>query len=180
MTKAKAASKAKDPKTKTSKKENQTEIDVLDKKGKWVRIKNPETGEMENVVVLRFVKSPKRPRYVLTEEGMAYIEQLASKGAVQEEIASMMDTDLKTLDNEWNSEYFRTAYKKGLDRCNMRLRQAQVNAAMSGNSTLLVWLGKVRLGQTEKQQDDTNEALRMFAEAIMKGKSDEKPDGWES
>jgi hypothetical protein len=161
-------------------KKPQTEIDQLDKAGKWVRIKNPETGDMENVVVLRYVKSPKRPRQVLTPEGIAYVERLASTGAVKEEIASAMDTDLDTLENEWNRGYFGAAYKKGADSCNMRLRRAQVNSALSGNSTMLVWLGKVRLGQTERQVDETNEALKQFAEAIMAGKDKPKPEGWES
>jgi hypothetical protein len=34
----------------------------------------------------------------------------------------------------------------------MKLRKAQVDTAVAGNASLLVWLGKQTLGQSEKQE----------------------------
>ena len=41
---------------------------------------------------------------------------------------------------------------KGRANLKKRLRKAQLDAALSGNSTMLIWLGKQMLGQVDKQE----------------------------
>jgi hypothetical protein len=55
---------------------------------------------------------------------------------------------------------FLEAYKKGASLGKMSLRRWQLRAAESGNSALLIFLGKNMLGQTDKvESDDSPEEL---------------------
>jgi len=70
--------------------------------------------------------------------------ELAAKGLTQREIAVTLGITIDSL-----SRRFAEAYKKGVELCNSALRSKQVKLALAGNVTLLIWLGKQRLGQTE-------------------------------
>lgn len=72
-----------------------------------------------------------------------------------EEIASVLDIDYDTLNaackrenNIGISDYI--AQKAPAGRASLRRRQYK--AAMDGNATMLVWLGKNQLGQTDKNE----------------------------
>ena len=104
------------------------------------------------------------------------IRELASEGNTIEDIATLLGVSGATI-NE-NDEYKR-AYELGL--CDMRasLRHAQWQNAKSGNTTMLVWLGKVILGQREetvstlkleREDDALTEALQGLAEEMDKNK----------
>jgi hypothetical protein len=93
-----------------------------------------------------------RPKKVIDFEAL---ERLCMIQCTGEEIADYFNINYDTLDriikDEYNmsfSEYF--AKNKGKGR--MSLRRAQYTAAMKGNTTMLVWLGKNWLSQTDKQE----------------------------
>jgi len=72
-----------------------------------------------------------------------------------EEIASFFDCSVDTIENKVKeshgikfSEYF--ALKRGTGRVSLRRRQYEL--AMSGNPTMLIWLGKQYLAQAEKYE----------------------------
>ena len=75
------------------------------------------------------------------------IRELASEGNTVADIATLLGVSDSVI-NE-NEEY-KQAYDLGL--CDMRasLRHSQFQSAKSGNTTMLVWLGKVLLGQREE------------------------------
>ena len=77
------------------------------------------------------------------------VEKLAAMMCTQEEIASYLDVSTRTLQRDAE---FCHIYKKGLDKGRMSLRRMQYKAADGGNSTMLVWLGKQYLGQSDKQE----------------------------
>lgn len=90
-------------------------------------------------------------------------EQLASIMCTQEEIASIMDLSVRTLQRD---EEFCRIYKKGLDKGRMSLRRKQFSKAVNeGNATMLIWLGKQHLGQTDKVEN-MKDASDQVAEAI--------------
>jgi hypothetical protein len=89
-------------------------------------------------------------RKVVTEDGECYIEWMARKGCVLEEIAEEMGVTRPTLFTLHNKDRVKTAYDKGYAECNNRIRRAQVSHAIEGNAQLLIWLGKVRLGQKDE------------------------------
>lgn len=72
------------------------------------------------------------------------VYKLAAIGCSDSEIArwfTMKETTLK--DN------FREIITKGREDMKQTLRQAQIRLALSGNATMLIWLGKNILGQQE-------------------------------
>ena len=72
------------------------------------------------------------------------VEHLASLGCRDSEIAEYFDISPSTLRYNFSSEL-----TKGRHELKCRLRQAQLRVAFEGNPTMLIWLGRNILGQTE-------------------------------
>ena len=72
---------------------------------------------------------------------------LASKGNTIVEIAAVMDCSDDTL-----SRRFADVIQKGRSRMRASVRRKQFEVAMSGNPTMLVWLGKQELNQSDKAE----------------------------
>lgn len=70
--------------------------------------------------------------------------ELASKGLSIDEIGAFCDVSHDTI-----TRRFADALEKGRQLCNASLRRKQVEMALEGNATMLVWLGKNRLDQTD-------------------------------
>jgi len=83
------------------------------------------------------------------------IEKLASIFCTNEEISTIVGCHPDTLADNF-SEYL----KKGRDKGKMSLRRMQWEKAQSGNTTMLIWLGKQMLGQKDKiETSENNEPL---------------------
>lgn len=72
------------------------------------------------------------------------IFKLASAGMKNSEISEWVGIDDSTL-----AYNFKQELTQGRLNLNLSLRQAQIQLALSGNATMLIWLGKQILGQTE-------------------------------
>ena len=75
------------------------------------------------------------------------VEQLAGFGCTNTEIASFFGCSKSLLTKSYS-----TNLAKGRDKGKIRLRQLQWRAAERGNTTMLIWLGKQVLGQSEKTE----------------------------
>tara|TARA_R110000796_G_scaffold167313_3_gene284202 strand:- start:6423 stop:6872 length:450 start_codon:yes stop_codon:yes gene_type:complete len=75
----------------------------------------------------------------------AHVISLASKLWSGREIASHLGCCESTLRRR-----FAAAIKQGRDKGTSRLRDRQMEAALDGQPTMLVWLGKQYLGQSDK------------------------------
>ena len=83
------------------------------------------------------------------------IEKLASIFCTNEEISTIVGCHSDTLADNF-SEYL----KKGRDKGKMSLRRMQWEKAQTGNTTMLIWLGKQMLGQKDKiETSENNEPL---------------------
>lgn len=80
------------------------------------------------------------------------VEKLGSIGASYEEIAGWFDCTTRTIDRRMadSDGEFSRAYKRGSTHLKRSLRRDQIEAARKGNATLLIWLGKQLLGQSDK------------------------------
>jgi hypothetical protein len=85
------------------------------------------------------------------------IEKMAMAGANGQQIAAAIGVHYDTLVNRYKethssdfSQYLQAKREKG----NELLLRKQYEIAMTGDRTMLVWLGKQRLGQREKQDTD--------------------------
>jgi hypothetical protein len=65
-------------------------------------------------------------------------------------IFGMSDTTLNRRLAERGDENFEALYKRHCDEGKASLRRQQWAAAQKGNPTMLIWLGKQMLGQTDK------------------------------
>ena len=75
------------------------------------------------------------------------VEQLAGFGCTNTEIASFFGCSTDLIEKSY-SEFL----TKGRDKGKIRLRQLQWRAAERGNTSILIWLGKQVLGQSEKTE----------------------------
>jgi hypothetical protein len=69
-------------------------------------------------------------------------------GCTDSEIARWFGIEESTL--KYN---FSEIIAKGREQLKQSLRQAQIRLAMSGNATMLIWLGKNILGQSDNPVD---------------------------
>ena len=75
------------------------------------------------------------------------VEKLAGYGCTNIEIADFFGCSSDLIEKSY-SEFL----TKGRANLKKRLRKAQLDSALSGNSTMLIWLGKQMLGQVDKQE----------------------------
>lgn len=78
------------------------------------------------------------------------IEKLAQIGCTQREMAAFFGCDTNTLERRLALPKYRAALKSGDCNLNISLRRKQVEMALKGDRTMLIWLGKQRLGQADK------------------------------
>lgn len=88
-------------------------------------------------------------------EKLIDIEELkrwARAGATIQEAAQRLGISDVTLDNRLARPKYRNAWKSAQAELKISLRSKQVQMALAGNVTMLVWLGKQFLGQKDKQE----------------------------
>lgn len=88
---------------------------------------------------------PKREGRPLKEINSEQVFQLARIDCSYEEMAAVLGCCPDTLMNR-----FSEVIKKGRDSGTASLKKQQFKLAMDGNPTMLIWLGKNKLGQTDK------------------------------
>lgn len=81
------------------------------------------------------------------------VEKLASIGMKNSEIAEYLNIDDSTLSYNFKQELI-----KGRHNLKVSLRKAQISLALTGNATMLIWLGKNILGQSESPFDSEGNA----------------------
>ena len=75
------------------------------------------------------------------------VEKLAAYGCTNTEIASFFGCSKDLI-----SKSYSTNVEKGKDSGRIRLRQLQWRAAERGNISMLIWLGKQVLGQSDRKE----------------------------
>jgi AraC-like DNA-binding protein len=102
------------------------------------------------------------------------VVELAKIDCTYSEMAAVLGCSQKTLQRR-----FVHLIEKGREEGKSSLRRAQFNkAVVDGNPTMLIWLGKQRLGQTDKTMvdsqsiTDTAKAIKEALDAIDSGVAD--------
>lgn len=75
------------------------------------------------------------------------VHDLAAIGCKTVEISTILNVSVDTLDRRFAEEM-----DKGRANLRTSLRRWQLEAAKKGNVTMLIWLGKQLLGQTDKTE----------------------------
>jgi len=95
--------------------------------------------------------------------------KLANIGCKDREIASWFGIDSNTLRYNFSVELL-----KGRESLKHSLRRAQITVALNGNPTLLIWLGKQMLGQSDLPIDsEATQVLPWGGSNIMEELSNE-------
>lgn len=121
-----------------------------------VRVKNADGKSVEIDIFFEKRATKGRPKKILTPEAVKLIENLASIMCTEEEIANCLETTPDTLHNAENDDLFRSAIKKGQSQGKQSLRREQWKLAQKGNASMLIWLGKQWLGQTDKIETEVS------------------------
>ena len=109
-----------------------------------------------------------RPKFVFDEDKLADIKDLASEGATLEEISKAVGCAKSTI---CANQSAMDAYHDGQNDMKISLRPWQFMQAKSGNVQMLIWLGKIVLGQKEKTEIE-NTIRMMDAEIVIGGEPD--------
>jgi len=153
--------------------------------GSIYAVAKDDNGKRVNIRILEKVQtSPKGGRYslILTEDGEEWLTMEIGKGSDVDDLAKELGIDVSTLYTPKNREKTQRAVKNGAGLVNNRLRKAQIKAALNGNATMLVWLGKNRLGQSDSPRGEGNAILADFAQSIVKASKNidrKEMEGWE-
>lgn len=84
------------------------------------------------------------------------IEKLAQIGATQHEMAHFLGVSPATIESRLARPEFRAAWDRGQANLKLSLRRQQVKLADTGNVTMLIWLGKQLLGQSDKMSTEVS------------------------
>ena len=104
------------------------------------------------------------------------VEQLASIQCTDEEIAAICGVSHDTLLRRKNDDpVFLEAIEQGRAKGRVSLRRLQWKAANSGNPTLLIWLGKQILGQSDKAEQTIEQTARYVVELPPEA----PPEAWQ-
>lgn len=82
------------------------------------------------------------------------VYKLAAIGCKDKEIADWFGIDSNTLRYNFSAELI-----KGRETLKQSLRKAQLQVALNGNPTMLIWLGKQYLGQSEQPMDSNSNQI---------------------
>lgn len=122
--------------------------------------KNPKWGEVTKAGLV--IGRGLNQKIVPPDE----VYKLSKLGCTMEEIADYFQIDRETL--KYN---FWTYIKKGEAETKQRLREAQLDLALKGNATMLIWLGKNMLGQSDSPTNtDVDKVLPWTSDADSESK----------
>lgn len=88
------------------------------------------------------------------------VDQLCAIQCTGEEIAAVLGIDYDTLNRAMKREYKKTfaEYFRGKSAFGkVSLRRRQYTAMKEGNTTMMIWLGKNWLGQSDKEAEQSDE-----------------------
>ena len=116
-----------------------------------------------------------RPRLILDE---TLIRKLAEIDCTMGEIAACLKCSIDTLERNYAG-----VINQGREEGKCSLRRAQYKKAMEGNPTMLIWLGKHRLGQKDEftvmsEEPNVRRLLKRWDNSTpvaIEGKDKEKP-----
>lgn len=91
-----------------------------------------------------------RPKKEISVEDL---ERLCAMQCADEEIAAWFTCSTKTIQRIRKQEPYKTVFENGSAMGRVSIKRAQYQAALKGNVSMLIWLGKVILGQKEVIQN---------------------------
>lgn len=112
------------------------------------------------------------PKMEFSDEDRNKIRKLAEIQCTQGEIAHVMGVSLSSI-----KKYVIDVVNEGNHLGKVRLRRAQYQKAVEeGNPTMLIWLGKNMLGQSDMPMSSEDNLILPWEGHIIEGESDKKDE----
>ena len=91
----------------------------------------------------------------------AELEKLVAMGCTDKEIAAWFGMTIRTLTEKKKEEPYKSIYDTAREITHISIRRQQLQAALKGNTAMLIWLGKTMLGQKDlmKLSGDADEPI---------------------
>ena len=106
-----------------------------------------------------------RPKKAIDPE---QVRSLARLGCTWDEIASVLAIARGTFSARMKEKKYRDAYDRGIAEGNTSLRRAQYDSAVGGNATMMIWVGKNRLNQTDRVETHNETTIHDDSDALDK------------
>ena len=111
----------------------------------------------------------KAPRSRANMLDLKKIRSWAEVGCTRDEIAALLNVDQGWLDDQITKDGdLEEAILTGCANMKQSLRSVQVRLALSGHPSMLIWLGKQYLGQSDKQESKTETTVNVVLQNAMK------------
>ena len=98
-----------------------------------------------------------RPRILITAKDREQVSTLARIGCTPTEIAAVIGKG----GMDWVKDRFAQEIADGHEHLKMNIRRMQFKRASTGNTGMLIWMGKQYLGQTDKVDLDTTATVKV-------------------
>ena len=106
-----------------------------------------------------------RPKEAIDPE---QVRSLAKLGCTWDEIASVLAIARGTFSARMKEKKYRDAYDRGIAERNTSLLRAQYDSAVGGNPTMMIWVGKNRLNQTDRVETHNETTIHDDSNALDK------------
>lgn len=90
--------------------------------------------------------------------------KLAELCCTLEEVAAYFRTTVVTVKFRLKKDPLKTIWESGLARGRISIRRAQFQAALAGDRTMLIWIGKQLLSQTDKVEQNVETKQKWVVE----------------
>ena len=90
--------------------------------------------------------------------------KLAELCCTLEEVAAYFRTTVVTVKFRLKKDPLKTIWESGLARGRISIRRAQFQAALAGDRTMLIWIGKQLLAQTDKVEQNVETKQKWVVE----------------
>jgi Asp-tRNA(Asn)/Glu-tRNA(Gln) amidotransferase A subunit family amidase len=97
------------------------------------------------------------------------LDAILQYGACLADCADIMDVSEDTVERQIKKEHnlrFAEYRLKKMSKMRVGILKKQVEVAMSGNVTMLIWVGKQYLGQVDKIEQETNATINLDYKVI--------------
>jgi hypothetical protein len=99
------------------------------------------------------------------------LDSILQFGARLIDCSEMLDMSDDSIQNKIKEEFgctFSEYRERKMSKMRMKLLQKQFDVAMSGNTALLIWLGKQHLGQSDKMETKSIEVSKEDTKILIK------------
>jgi hypothetical protein len=103
------------------------------------------------------------------------LEKLCGLACTDEDLADFFSVSVSTIRRKRKEKTIAAAMARGQAKGRISLRRAQFKAALEGNITAQIWLGKQLLGQRSYEKPDDGKAAIAIPPFVIQAWSDDAP-----